>query len=96
MGVTVNVLQAGLVHVLMAVLGAVGVAVGVLVLDVVMVVRRMWVRVGDLAMLVFVRVGRVVGVLSGHRCLSLRQMCCADSLFTRCRCAAGSARALIR
>jgi hypothetical protein len=70
-GVTVNVLQAGLMHMLMAVLGAVGMAVGVLVLDVVMLVRGMCVRVGCVAMLVFVRVRRVMGVLLGHRCLSL-------------------------
>jgi hypothetical protein len=70
-GVTVNILQAGLMHMLMAVLGAVGMAVGVLVLDVVMLVRGMCVRVGGVAMLVFVRVRRVMGVLLGHRCFSL-------------------------
>ncbi|OBH05875.1 hypothetical protein A5695_06410 [Mycobacterium sp. E1747] len=63
----VNVLNAGLVHVLMAVLGAVGVAVVVLVLDVVMLVRGVRMRVGHAAMVMFVRVRLVVGVLLGHR-----------------------------
>ncbi len=67
MGVTVPVLQARLVHVPMAVLGAVGMVVRVFVLDVVMLVRGVRVGVGDVAVLVFVGMRRVVGVLTGHR-----------------------------
>ncbi|BBY02773.1 hypothetical protein MSEO_32720 [Mycobacterium seoulense] len=78
MRVTVHVLHARLMHVPMAVLGAVGVGVGVFVLDVLVLVRGVRVRVGDAAMLVFVRVGRVVGVLLGHRCrlLTSNALCC--------------------
>ncbi|BBZ72025.1 hypothetical protein MPRS_31180 [Mycobacterium paraseoulense] len=72
MGVTVHVLQARLVHVLMAVLGAVGVAVGVFVLDMVVLMGGVGVRVADVAVFVVVRVGRVVGVLRGHRCRLLK------------------------
>jgi hypothetical protein len=68
-GVTVNVFHAGLVHVVMGVFGAVGMGVGMLVLDVVVLMRGVCMRVGDVAVLVFVRVWRVVGVLVGHRYL---------------------------
>jgi hypothetical protein len=67
--VTVRVFHAGLVHVLMRVLGAVAVGVRMLMLDVVVLVRGVRVRVRDIAVLVFVRVWRVVGVLLGHRYL---------------------------
>lgn len=70
MGVSVNVFQAGLMHMLMGVFGPVGVSVGVFVLDVVMLMRGVCMRVGHAAVLVFVGVCRVVGVLFAHRCLS--------------------------
>jgi hypothetical protein len=66
-GVTVNILQPGLVHVPMGVFRPVGVRVGVLVLHVVMLVGRVRVGVRHVAVLVLVRVGRVVGVLVAHR-----------------------------
>jgi hypothetical protein len=65
--VTVNVLQAGLVHVLMGVFGPVRVGVRVLVLDVIVLVRSVCMGVGHVTVLVFVRVWRLVGVLVGHR-----------------------------
>jgi hypothetical protein len=67
--VTVNVLHAGLVHVLMRVFGAIAVGVRVLMLDVVVLVGGVRVRVRDVAVFVFVRMRPVVGVLLGHRCL---------------------------
>lgn len=69
--VTVNVFDAGLVHVLMSVFGPVAMGVGVLMLDVVVFVRGVCMRVGDVAVLVFVRMWRVVGVLVGHRYLPI-------------------------
>lgn len=84
----------------MAVLSSVGVAVAMFVLNMVMLVRGVRVSMGDVTVFVFVfvfvGVGRVVGVLLGHRCISLVQLRCADSFFTGCRCAADSAGALIR
>ena len=75
MAVAVRLFQARLVHVLMSVFGPVVVGVGVLVGDVVVRMRGVCVRVSLLAVLVFVRVRRVVGVLIGHDCqLSLRNM----------------------
>lgn len=68
MGVTVHVLQAGLVHVRMSVLGPVAVGVGVFVLGVVVLVCGVGVRVGHVAVRVLVCVRRVVRVLFGHRC----------------------------
>ena len=62
-----HVLQSGLMHVLMDVLRAVGVVVRVFVFDVVVFVRGVRVRVRDATVLVFVRVGCVVGVVLGHR-----------------------------
>jgi hypothetical protein len=70
-GVTVNVFHAGLVYVLVGVFGAVRMGVGMLVLDVVVVVVGVCMRMGDVAVLVFVRVWRVVSVLVGHRYLLL-------------------------
>jgi hypothetical protein len=67
-GVTVNVFQAGLMHMLMGVLGPVAVGVGMLVLDVVMLVRGVCMGMNHIAVPVFVRVWRVVGVLLGHWC----------------------------
>lgn len=78
MGVTVHFLQSGLMHMLMGVLGAVGMGVGMFVLNVIMLVRRVGVRVADDAVLVFVRVGRVVVVLLGHRFLSFCVNCVAS------------------
>ena len=60
--------QAGLVHVLVRVLGPVGVGVGVFVADVVVLVGgvRMGVRLIAVLVLVLVGVRRVMGVLLGH------------------------------
>jgi hypothetical protein len=66
--VAVHVFQAGLVHVLMSVLGPVVVGVGVLVGDMVVLMRGVRMRVSLFAMRVFVGVRGVVGVL-GHDCL---------------------------
>jgi hypothetical protein len=73
--VVVRVFEAGLVHVLMSVLGAVVVGVGVLVGHVVVLMRGvcMCVSLFAVLVLVLVRVRRVVGVLLGHGCqLSIR------------------------
>lgn len=75
MAVVVRVFQAGLVHVLMGVLSPIVVWVRVFVGHV--VVRMGGVRVGVslIAVLVLVRVRRVVGVLLGHDYqLSLRNL----------------------
>ena len=53
----VILLEAGLVHVCVGVLGPVLVGVGVLVLDMLVVVRGVRVRVRNAAVLVFVRIG---------------------------------------
>lgn len=68
-GVTVHFLQPRLVHVLMGVFGPVGMGmgVGVLVLHMLMLVGRVRVGVRHVAVLMLVRVWRVVGVLFGHR-----------------------------
>ncbi len=66
--VTVNVFQAGLVHVLMSVLGPVAVGVGVRVLHVVMLVRGMCMGMNHVAVPVFMCMWCVVGVLFGHQC----------------------------
>jgi hypothetical protein len=66
--VFVNVFEAGLVHVLMRVFGAVFVRVGMLVCDVVVLMRGVRVCVGHVAMVMFVRMRRVMGVLLGHGC----------------------------
>lgn len=67
MGVAVDFLQPRLVHVLMGVLGPVGVGVGVLVLYVVMLVGCVRVGVRHIAVLMLVRVWCVVSVLFVHR-----------------------------
>ena len=73
--VVVRVFQAGLVHVLMSVLGPVVVGVGMLVGHVVVLMRGVCMCVSLFAVLVLVRVRRVMGVLLGHGCqLSLRNM----------------------
>lgn len=66
MRVVVRFLEAGLMHVSVAVLGSVVVGVGVLVLDVFVVVRGVSVRVSDPAVLVFVRVRSFMVVLLTH------------------------------
>jgi hypothetical protein len=66
--VAVHVFQAGLVHVLMSVLGPVFVSVGVLVGHMVVLMRGVRMCVSLFAVLVFVRMRRVVGVLLGHGC----------------------------
>jgi hypothetical protein len=73
--VAVRVFQAGLVHVLMSVLGPVLVSVGVLVGHMVVLMRGVRMCVSLFAVLVFVRMRRVVGVLLGHSChLLVRNM----------------------
>jgi hypothetical protein len=64
--VVVGFLQAGLVHVSVAVLGAVVVGVGVLVLDVLVLVFGVRMRMNDPAVLVLVRVRSFMGVLFRH------------------------------
>jgi hypothetical protein len=87
--------QPGLMRMLMGVFGPVGVGVGVFVFDVVMLVRGVCVCMGDVAVLVFVRVGRVVAVLVGHGYRLLGEICCVSCSFTRYRCARGSAGTMI-
>jgi len=77
-GVAVHVLQPGLVHVPMGVFGPVGVRVGVLVLDVLMLVGRVRVGVRHVAVLMLVLVGGVVGVLFAHGDVSLCEIPCAS------------------
>jgi hypothetical protein len=73
--VAVRLFQTGLVHVLMSVLSPVVVGVGMLVGDVVVRMRGVFVCVRLLPVLVLVRVRCVVGVLLGHDCqLSLRNI----------------------
>ena len=67
-GVAVNVFQAGLMYMLMSVLGPVFVRVGVLVRDVVVVMCGVRMCVSYVAMVVFMRMRRVVTVLLGHSC----------------------------
>jgi hypothetical protein len=66
MCVVVSFLEAGLVHVLVGVLGAVVVSVGVLVLDVLVFVGAVCVCVRDTAMLMLVCMRPLVSVLFGH------------------------------
>ncbi|OBH64247.1 hypothetical protein A5686_16415 [Mycobacterium sp. E2479] len=66
-----NFFQARLVHVLMVVFGSVLVGMGVLVLNMVVLVGRVRVGMRHVAVLVFVRVWRVVGVLFAHCCFLL-------------------------
>jgi hypothetical protein len=68
--VVVHVFEFGLVYVLMSVLGPILVGVGVLVRHVVVVVRGVRVGVSLAAMVVFVGVRGVVGVLFAHGDLS--------------------------
>jgi hypothetical protein len=73
--VAVRVFQADLMRVLMSVLGPVDVGMGVLVGHMVVRMRGVRMCVSLFAVLVLVRVRRVVGVLLGHGCqLSLRNM----------------------
>jgi hypothetical protein len=73
-GVTVHVFQAGLMHVLMGVLGPVLVGVGVLVRDMLVLMRGVRMRVSHIGVLVFVRVRGVMGVRLGHGQLLVRNM----------------------
>jgi hypothetical protein len=68
MGVDMSLFQTGLVHVLMSVLGSVVVGVGVLMGDMVVLMRGVRVGVCHFAMVVFVRMRPAVAVLLGHRC----------------------------
>jgi hypothetical protein len=65
-GVLVNLLEPGLVHMRMGVLAPVMVGMGVLVLDVLVLVIGVRMRVLDAAVLVLVRMRTLVGVLFGH------------------------------
>jgi hypothetical protein len=65
-GVLVNLLEPGLVHMRMGVLGPVMVGMGVLVLDVLVLVIGMRMRVLDATVLVLVRMRALVSVLFGH------------------------------
>jgi hypothetical protein len=65
-GVAVNVLQVGLVYVLMSVLGSVFVGVRVLMGDMVVFVGGVRMCVSHVAMVVFVGMRRLVAVLVGH------------------------------
>jgi hypothetical protein len=65
-GVLVNLLEPGLVHMRMGVLAPVMVGMGVLVLDVIVLVIGVRMRVLDAAVLVLVRMRVLVGVLFGH------------------------------
>jgi hypothetical protein len=71
-------LEARLVHVCVGVLGPVRVGVSVLVLDMLVVVRRVRVRMRNAAVFVFVCMYTLMGVLVGH-CQSspLRETYCA-------------------
>jgi hypothetical protein len=73
-GVAVHVFQAGLMHVLMGVLGPVLVGVGVLVRDMLVLMRGVCMSVRYIGVLVFVRVRDVMGVRLGHRQLLVRNM----------------------
>ena len=70
MRVDVLLFQPGLVHVGVRVL-ALGVAVGMRMLDMLMLVAGVCVRVGHAAVVVLVRMRTFVGVLFSHRCFSL-------------------------
>jgi hypothetical protein len=61
-----NLFQPGLVYVLMSVLGSVSVGVGVLMRDVVVLMRGVRMAVSHLGMVVFVRMRCVMGVLLCH------------------------------
>jgi hypothetical protein len=77
--VVVSFLEAGLVHVLVGVLGAVVMRVGVLVFDVLVFVGAVCVGVRDTAMLMLVRMRPFVGVLFGHpRSSPLCETLCCD------------------
>jgi hypothetical protein len=75
--VFVSVLEPGLVHVAVAVLGSVVMSVGVLVLDVLVFMRGVRVRVSDSAVPVFVSVRRVVGVFGHLRSSPLGEKHCS-------------------
>ena len=66
MRVAVRVFETGFVHMLMGVLGSVLVGVGVLVGDMVMLMRGVRMCMSRFAMVVFVGMRRVMGVQLGH------------------------------
>jgi hypothetical protein len=75
----VDAFQAGLVHVLMSVLGPVVVGVGMLGAHMLVLMRGVRMCVSRFAMLVLVRVRRVVSVLLRHGCrLLMRKMLSVD------------------
>jgi hypothetical protein len=74
-GVAVNVFEAGLVHVLMRVFGAVFVRVGMLVCDMVVLMRGVRMCMGHIAMVVLVRMRAVMAVLVCHSCRLLVSSC---------------------
>gem|GEM_PF-3936406 len=76
MCVAVRVFETGFVHMRMSVLGSVLVGVGVLVADMVMLVRGVRMCMSLIAMVVFVGVRRVMGVQFGHGQI-LREIGCA-------------------
>ena len=71
-----NLLQARLMHVLMGMFGPVLVSVRVFVLHMVVLVGRVRMGMRHVAVLVFVRVWRVVGVLFAHWCSLLCEIPC--------------------
>ena len=72
-----HVFETGLVHMLMGVLGAIVVGVRMLVCDMVVLMRGVRMRVSHVAMVMFMRMRRVVRVLLGHRChLLVRNVLC--------------------
>jgi len=73
-GVNVHVFQSGLMQVLMGVLGLVCVGVGVLVRDMLVLMRGVRMRVSHVGVLVFVRMRDVMGVRLGHGQLLVRNM----------------------
>ena len=80
MCVAVRVFETGFVHMRMSVLGSVLVGVGVLVADMVMLVRGVRMCMSLVAMVVFVGVRRVMGVQFGHGQI-LREIGCACGYF---------------
>jgi hypothetical protein len=87
-GVTVHVFQTGLMHVLMGVLGPVPVGAGVLVRDMLVLMRGVCMRVSHIGVFVFVFVcvRGVMGVRLGHDQLLVRNMLWLAVIHGICRC----------
>lgn len=85
MGVAVHVFEAGLVHVLVGVLGSVVVGVWVLVRNMAVVMRGVLVGVNLVAVVVFVRMRCLVAVLFGHVSSPYRMVCVRGSSVSRYR-----------